>query len=191
MSEVPWRAELEQRGRRLSVAMAAGLACGAVVGGVGGRLAMFLLRLTSDAALRGIKTDDDFVIGRFSYGAAIFASSASLTAVLPLILNLRTITRGMNGTRPVSGGGSGGSSKISGAGLRNCGAGSGFSEGSVSGGSGADGGGGAWPQAKLTAASRPRPASARNRRDGRKRAPARARQQSCSAGSHRRPAARV
>src|SRR5207253_563978 len=130
------------------------------------------------------------LIGRFSYGAAIFASSASLTAVLPLILNLRTATRGVNGTRPVSGGGSGGNSRISGAGLRNCGAGSGLSEGSVSGGSGADGGGGAWPQAKLTAASRPRPASARNRRDGRKRAPAQARQQLCSAGNRRPPAAR-
>lgn len=43
-----------------------GLACGAVVGGLGGRLAMFVLRFTSDGSLRGVRTDDDFVIGKFS-----------------------------------------------------------------------------------------------------------------------------
>lgn len=43
-----------------------GLACGAVVGGLGGRLAMFVLRLTSDSSLHGLKTDDDFEIGKFS-----------------------------------------------------------------------------------------------------------------------------
>ena len=43
-----------------------GLACGAVIGGLGGRLAMFVLRLTSDSSLRGVRTDDDFKIGKFS-----------------------------------------------------------------------------------------------------------------------------
>jgi hypothetical protein len=43
-----------------------GLACGAVIGGLGGRLAMFVLRLTSDDSLHGVKTDDDFSIGTFS-----------------------------------------------------------------------------------------------------------------------------
>ncbi|MEX1009536.1 MAG: hypothetical protein WD271_17095 [Acidimicrobiia bacterium] len=43
-----------------------GLACGAVIGGLGGRLAMFVLRLTSDSSLHGLKTDDDFEIGKFS-----------------------------------------------------------------------------------------------------------------------------
>jgi hypothetical protein len=33
---------------------------------VGGRLAMLLLRLTSDPVLRGVSTDDGFTIGRFS-----------------------------------------------------------------------------------------------------------------------------
>jgi hypothetical protein len=37
-----------------------------LIGGVGGRLAMFVLRLTSDPALRGLKTDDGFTIGVFS-----------------------------------------------------------------------------------------------------------------------------
>ena len=43
-----------------------GLACGAVIGGGGGRLVMLVLRLTSDPALRGQRTDDGFVIGQFS-----------------------------------------------------------------------------------------------------------------------------
>jgi hypothetical protein len=45
-----------------------GLACGAVIGGLGGRLAMFVLRLTSDSSLHGVQTDDDFTIGEFSTG---------------------------------------------------------------------------------------------------------------------------
>ena len=36
---------------------------GLLVGGVGGRVAMLLLRLTSDPRLRGLETDDGFTIG--------------------------------------------------------------------------------------------------------------------------------
>jgi len=43
--------------------MWAGIVCGIVVGGIGGRLAMFLLRVTSDPSLRGRMTDDQFRIG--------------------------------------------------------------------------------------------------------------------------------
>jgi hypothetical protein len=43
-----------------------GLVTGAVIGGLGGRLAMLVLRLTSDGSLHGVKTNDGFVIGRFS-----------------------------------------------------------------------------------------------------------------------------
>src|SRR5215207_3049553 len=43
--------------------MLAGLVCGALIGGVGGRLAMLLLRLTSDDFVRGLDTDDGFTIG--------------------------------------------------------------------------------------------------------------------------------
>jgi hypothetical protein len=43
-----------------------GLLCGAAIGGVGGRVAMLVLRLTSDDSVIGVKSDDDFVIGRFS-----------------------------------------------------------------------------------------------------------------------------
>jgi hypothetical protein len=43
-----------------------GLVAGFVVGGVGGRLAMFVLRLTSSDGVIGIQSDDDFTIGQFS-----------------------------------------------------------------------------------------------------------------------------
>ena len=39
---------------------------GALVGGIGGRIAMFALRLTSDASLHGAETDDGFIIGQIS-----------------------------------------------------------------------------------------------------------------------------
>jgi len=43
-----------------------GFAAGVLVGGVGGRLAMMLLRFTSNPELIGLKTDDGFTVGRFS-----------------------------------------------------------------------------------------------------------------------------
>jgi hypothetical protein len=45
---------------------AAGALAGLVVGGVGGRLAMLLLRLTSSDAVTGVESDDGFQIGRFT-----------------------------------------------------------------------------------------------------------------------------
>ncbi|MGH2773100.1 MAG: hypothetical protein ACRDIU_08200 [Actinomycetota bacterium] len=52
--------------RWLGAGAVAGFAGGLVIGGVGGRLAMFVMRLTSDPSLVGTKTDDDFLIGRFT-----------------------------------------------------------------------------------------------------------------------------
>jgi hypothetical protein len=43
-----------------------GFVAGVLVGGVGGRLAMMLLRFTSSPELVGLKTDDGFTVGRFS-----------------------------------------------------------------------------------------------------------------------------
>ena len=51
---------------RLAVGTAVGCAAGALIGGVGGRLAMLLLRVTSDSSLTGLRTDDDFRIGSFT-----------------------------------------------------------------------------------------------------------------------------
>src|SRR5207247_2165450 len=46
----------------------AGACSGLIAGGVGGRLAMLALRLTSADSVRGIVSDDGFVIGRVTLG---------------------------------------------------------------------------------------------------------------------------
>jgi hypothetical protein len=51
---------------RLSSAAVIGFATGLIVGGLGGRVAMLALRLTSDPSLRGLETDDGFTIGVIS-----------------------------------------------------------------------------------------------------------------------------
>ncbi|MGH2597071.1 MAG: hypothetical protein ACRDH7_14075 [Actinomycetota bacterium] len=66
VSEITWQQDLATRARRLSTAVVAGLSMGALVGGIGGRIAMFVLRLTSDASLHGAETDDGFIIGQIS-----------------------------------------------------------------------------------------------------------------------------
>jgi len=48
------------------LALAAGGVAGLLIGGIGGRFAMFVLRLTSDDFVRGAESDDGFTIGRFS-----------------------------------------------------------------------------------------------------------------------------
>jgi hypothetical protein len=58
--------ELRPGARRLSSGLWAGLISGAVIGGVGGRLAMFILRLTSDPSVIGMESDDGFTIGEFT-----------------------------------------------------------------------------------------------------------------------------
>jgi hypothetical protein len=55
-----------EAGRRLAAGALGGLACGLVVGGIGGRLAMFLLRLTSGRGVVGLESDDGFTIGAFT-----------------------------------------------------------------------------------------------------------------------------
>jgi hypothetical protein len=76
------RQDLSGTARPVAAAAVAGALTGAVIGGIGGRLAMFVLRLTSDPALRGLKTDDDFTIGIFS-GATLFL--VIVTTVLGII----------------------------------------------------------------------------------------------------------
>jgi hypothetical protein len=51
---------------RLAVGTAVGWAAGALIGGVGGRAAMLILRLTSPSYVRGIESDDGFEIGAFT-----------------------------------------------------------------------------------------------------------------------------
>ena len=51
-------------GEGLRLLVVAGIPVGVVVAGIGGRLAMLLLRLTSPDAVRGVQSDDDFTIGQ-------------------------------------------------------------------------------------------------------------------------------
>ncbi len=69
-------ADLRAIAAALAPGVYSGLLCGAVIGGGGGRLAMLLLRLTSDASLHGRRTDDDFTIGVFT-AATIFLIAAT------------------------------------------------------------------------------------------------------------------
>ncbi len=48
------------------VVIVAGVTYGAIVAGIGSRLAMLFLRLTSPQQVIGMRSDDDFVIGRFT-----------------------------------------------------------------------------------------------------------------------------
>lgn len=68
--------------RWVLLAGAAGGAAGFLVGGIGGRLAMLVLRLTSSHSVRGVKSDDGFIIGEFS-GATIFL--LGLTTILGMV----------------------------------------------------------------------------------------------------------
>jgi len=58
--------DLRQPGATLGAGVSAGFIAGVLIGGVGGRLAMLALRLTSDPSLHGVSTDDGFTIGRVS-----------------------------------------------------------------------------------------------------------------------------
>jgi len=55
-------------GEDLRVLVVAGVSVGVVVAGIGSRLAMFALRLSSPDDVRGVTSDDGFTIGRFTLG---------------------------------------------------------------------------------------------------------------------------
>lgn len=56
----------EDLGDGLRVLIVAGIPVGVVVAGIGGRLAMLALRLTSGEAVKGVVSDDGFTIGRIT-----------------------------------------------------------------------------------------------------------------------------
>lgn len=96
----PWWGEVS---RRLWVLVVAGIPTGVLVVGVGGRLAMLLLRLTSPSWVRGMESDDGFEIGRFTLvgthnllmlGAGIgIVGAAAYRAVEPWLLGPRWFRR--------------------------------------------------------------------------------------------------
>jgi hypothetical protein len=69
-------AELDRRDvitfvRAVTVAAFVGLLVGAVIGGVGGRLAMRVLAVTSDDSLQGAITDDQEEVGEITFGGTM------------------------------------------------------------------------------------------------------------------------
>jgi hypothetical protein len=72
--------------RLLSATIIIGIATGAVIGGLGGRLAMRILLLTSDDAVKGLTSDDGFEIGRFTLGDT--AGLVVVTSVIGVIAAL-------------------------------------------------------------------------------------------------------
>ena len=66
-----WWGELQPILRLLSATIIIGGLAGAVIGGLGGRLAMRVLFLTSDDAVKGAISDDGFEIGRFTLSDTI------------------------------------------------------------------------------------------------------------------------
>ena len=57
--------------RYATLGAAAGGLGGLLVGGIGGRIAMFVLRLTSPDSIRGVESDDGFEMGRFDISSTI------------------------------------------------------------------------------------------------------------------------
>lgn len=66
----PLPAGRERALETLRVLVVAGVGTGVLVAGVGSRLAMLLLRLTSPGYAIGVTSDDGFVIGRFTLGGS-------------------------------------------------------------------------------------------------------------------------
>lgn len=84
--EMTWQQDLKVSARRVSAGVVGGLVAGAVVGGVVGRFGMFVLRVTSDASLHGVKTDDGFIIGRLSRESLFLLIATATLGVLGGIL---------------------------------------------------------------------------------------------------------
>jgi len=57
--------------RYATLGAAAGGLGGLLVGGIGGRIAMFILRLTSPDYIRGVESDDGFEMGRFDISSTL------------------------------------------------------------------------------------------------------------------------
>jgi hypothetical protein len=58
--------DLKAVGHRVLAGALGGFACGFVIGGIGGRLAMLILRLTTGSEVVGLESDDGFTMGSFT-----------------------------------------------------------------------------------------------------------------------------
>lgn len=73
---------LRRAGWSMLVAVAAGVIAGGLVGGVGGRLAMLVLRLTSPDELHGMQTDNEFEIGVVTLASVQLIASLAATGAV-------------------------------------------------------------------------------------------------------------
>ena len=62
------RKQLDHMIENVRVLIVAGIPVGALVVGLGSRIAMFVLRITSPDRVHGVRSDDDFVIGKVTLG---------------------------------------------------------------------------------------------------------------------------
>jgi hypothetical protein len=102
--EAPPLSVATEMGARLWVLVVAGVPTGVVVAGVGSRLAMLMLRLTSPERVRGVTSDDGFEIGRVTMsgtynllvlGAGVgVIGAAAYRAVAPWLLGPVWFRRG-------------------------------------------------------------------------------------------------
>ena len=80
--DVRLRSAVVEQVRILAVA---GITVGVIVVGLGSRLAMFVLRLTSPDSVIGVQSDDDFTIGKFTlagtYNLALLGTSVGIIGV--------------------------------------------------------------------------------------------------------------
>lgn len=73
---------------RLSSAALIGFLTGLIVGGVGGRVAMLVLRLTSDPSVHGLETDDGFTIGVVSGETGFLVTATAFLGVAGALVYL-------------------------------------------------------------------------------------------------------
>lgn len=76
------RSAISRSARTLAAGVSSGFVAGLLIGGVGGRIAMFILRLTSDASVLGVESDDGFIIGRFSSATVFLLLAAAFLGSL-------------------------------------------------------------------------------------------------------------
>lgn len=69
LAVAPFKDDLTMLTRWISLGACAGGLGGFLVGGIGGRLAMLLLRFTTEDSIKGIESDDGFTMGRFDGGS--------------------------------------------------------------------------------------------------------------------------
>ncbi|HJR46033.1 MAG TPA: hypothetical protein VJ927_10560 [Actinomycetota bacterium] len=85
VSSAPWRERIRQIARYLGACVWGGLVAGLLIGGIGSRLAMFVMRATTGDSVVGLESDDGFTIGQLSgdtFFLILFAGVAGMVASL-------------------------------------------------------------------------------------------------------------